>query len=340
LKSHPKILRVETGFVSSQNSECESSSAPLDYHIYAHIPRWWRKVEEFLRLDIYLALQAKLAESQYDIIWAASEKVGIPLSFMGLQKPLVVVVHHLESTLKAKFTRITRIAERWAGIGYISNEGKQFLINYLGIPKDSLFQYESANYLDKVAPAKMAPNGPIMSLGVAKRDYNTLITALSELPEYETELFVSSKFGDKLARRIRTHIPEWIHVTGFVPNDELMRRYQNTRFVVVSLEETTHTGAGINVILEAGAFGKAVIATKTGGMQTFVKNGETGILVPPYDVKAMREAIQKLWTQPDLAHQMGLAARRYVETHFNPETVNSNISAFLDKVYVDSQKNK
>jgi len=293
-----------------------------------------------LRLDIYLALRTKLIESQHDIIWAGSEKVGIPLSFMGIQKPLVVIAHHLESSMKARFARATGIAKRWAGIGYISNESKEFFINDLGVPTNRLFQYESAKYLHKAAIANTATDGPIMSVGVAKRDYITLISALAELEEYATELFVSSKFGDELATSIDTTIPAWVHLTGFIPEEELLRRYQRTRFVVVPLEKTTHNGAGINVVLEAGAFGKAVIATKTGGMPTFVKDGETGILVPPYDTKALRNAIQKLWTEPDLAYQMGLAGRRFIETHYNPEVVNSNISTFLDTIYVDSQRKK
>lgn len=339
MEKHPKILRVETGLISSLSIDGESSADNyLDYGVYTHVPRWWRRIEEALRLDIYLALRAKSLENQYDIIWAGSEKVGIPLSFMGVKKPLVVIAHHMESFLKAKLAQTTGIAQKWAGIGYISNESKEFFTNHLTIPANRLFQYESAKYLDKVTATEANTTGPIMSIGVAKRDYVTLISALAELEGYETELFVSSKFGDKLTGDLNIAIPAWVHFTNFVPESELFKYYQHARFVVIPLKKTTHNGAGISVALEASAFGKAVIATKTGGMSTFVKDGETGILVPPYDVEAWRKAIQKLWHEPDLAYQMGQAGRRYAESHFNPAKVNFNISAFMDKLYQDAQK--
>jgi glycosyltransferase involved in cell wall biosynthesis len=336
LEEQPKILKVETGWISESNSDADSSENILDYNIYDHIPCWWRRVEEFLRLDIYLAWRAKLVENQYDIIYAGSEKVGIPLSFFRLQKPLVVVAHHMESPMKAMFTRITGIARKWAGLGYISSKSRDFFINYLGVPADRLFLFESAKYLDRAVLSQTAPNGPIMSIGVAKRDYNTLITALSDLPECETELFVSSKFGNELRDSIGVPIPGWVHLADFLPEDELMKRYRNTPFVIIPLENTTHNGAGISILLEAWAFGKAVITTKTGGMDSFVKDGETGILVPPNDVEAMRNAICRLWTQPELARRMGLAGRSYIEKHFDPVDVDEKISVLLNKIYHDT----
>lgn len=68
-------------------------------------------------------------------------------------------------------------------------------------------------------------------------------------------------------------------------------------------------------------------------MESLIKNRETGILVPPYDANAMREAIQELWTNPSLAYQMGMAGRQFVETHYNPRIVSTNITAMLDKIY-------
>jgi glycosyltransferase involved in cell wall biosynthesis len=125
----------------------------------------------------------------------------------------------------------------------------------------------------------------------------------------------------------------------FVPEEELIRHYRCARFFVVPLKKTTHSGAGTNSVLEAGAFYKAVIATRTGGMETFIRDGKTGILVEPHDVKAMRAAIKKLWSQPDLSHQMGFNNRSYVEATFNPAVINSSIRQFIDTVFVESVSN-
>ena len=119
--------------------------------------------------------------------------------------------------------------------------------------------------------------------------------------------------------------------------EELLRRYHHARFVAVPLEDTTHSGAGINAVLEASALGKAVIATNTGGMRTFVKDGETGILVPPGDAGAWVDAIRLLWTQHQLANRIGEAGRRYIQARFSPAKVGSRIDSLLDRLYAQQR---
>lgn len=331
MRIHPTVLLVESGALTLLDTADWSRTLLLD--VRSRTPRWWLKIEEYLQLEIALGIQAKLAENRCDILWAGSEKVGIPLSFMQLRKPLVVVAHHMSSPAKAKFARILGIVNKWSGIGFLSDESREFFMNYFGVHPARLLQYESAKYLDRASSLTVSYDGPIMSVGVAKRDYATLIAALADLSGCETELFMSSKFGDQLKDKVGSLIPNWVRLMGWVSEEDLVDRYQRTRFVVVPLHNTTHGGAGINAVLEAAAFGKAVIATKTGGMPTFVRDGETGILVPPNDVAAWQNAIRKLWEQPRLAQRMGQAGRRYVESRFSPREVNSNISAFLDNQY-------
>jgi glycosyltransferase involved in cell wall biosynthesis len=335
MNKNPRILRVETGLVLRNGN---SDGDILDYHVYADIPRFWRQIEKLLRVDLYLAIRAKMVASRYDIIWAG-EKAGIPLSFMRLKQPLVVTTTHMTSPIKAMFARVTGIAKNWAAVGYLTPAEKEFFTDDLGLDQDSLFQCGSANYLHQVSSENMVTDGPIMGVGIAKRDYKTLIDALSHLPGYTTELFVSSRYGDTLKQKIRKSIPKWIYFPDFVPDDELIRRYQRSRFVVLPLQDTTQHCAGLSNVLEAWALSKAIIATKTREMESLVKNGETGILVPPYDVNAMREAIQELWANPNLAYQMGMAGRRFVETYYDPKIVDANIAAMLDRVYRESQSN-
>lgn len=83
-------------------------------------------------------------------------------------------------------------------------------------------------------------------------------------------------------------------------------------FVLPSLGE--HFG---RVLIEAMAMAKAVVATDTGGVPEIVVPGETGLLVPPGDAKAMAEAVLTLLEDPDRAGQMGRAGRRRAQAEFS-----------------------
>jgi glycosyltransferase involved in cell wall biosynthesis len=72
-----------------------------------------------------------------------------------------------------------------------------------------------------------------------------------------------------------------------------------------------------NVLLQAACFEKLVITTDIVGCQEIVQHGETGLLVPPKDVNALREAMLQLMADPARAHQMGQMARERIVSRYN-----------------------
>lgn len=73
------------------------------------------------------------------------------------------------------------------------------------------------------------------------------------------------------------------------------------------------------VLLEAAAFGKPVIATRTEGPGEIVREGETGMLVPPGDAAALAETLAVLAGSRNLRRKMGQAARQVVFEHFSAD---------------------
>ena len=65
------------------------------------------------------------------------------------------------------------------------------------------------------------------------------------------------------------------------------------------------------VCAEAMAHGRAVVATRVGGLD-LVRDGETGLLVEPGDRAALRAAIDRLLADPALRRRLGEAARNHV----------------------------
>ena len=67
-------------------------------------------------------------------------------------------------------------------------------------------------------------------------------------------------------------------------------------------------GYGV-VCAEAMAHGRPVVASAVGGLSDLVVDGETGLLVPPGDVAALRSALERLLGDPELRERLGRAAR-------------------------------
>lgn len=70
-------------------------------------------------------------------------------------------------------------------------------------------------------------------------------------------------------------------------------------------------------LIEAQAAGLPIVSTSTGGIPYIVKDGETGLLVPPGDDQAMARAALRLLWEPGLAARLTSAARESCLAQFS-----------------------
>lgn len=85
------------------------------------------------------------------------------------------------------------------------------------------------------------------------------------------------------------------------------------------------------VNIEAMAASKPVVAFAHGALPEIVESGGTGLLVPPYDVTNLAEAVMNLLESPERRIEMGLAGRRRVEQQFTIQQTAVHISTILQK---------
>lgn len=71
-----------------------------------------------------------------------------------------------------------------------------------------------------------------------------------------------------------------------------------------------------NALLEAMVSGLPVIAAAVGGVSEIVTDGETGLIIPPEDPKALAKAITRLLADEGLAGRLGRSARASVQCEF------------------------
>ena len=74
-------------------------------------------------------------------------------------------------------------------------------------------------------------------------------------------------------------------------------------------------------LLEAAACGRPMVAADVSGCREIVKDGVTGLLVPPGDAEGLADALERLARDPDLRRRLGAAARDLVEREFSEEAV-------------------
>jgi glycosyltransferase involved in cell wall biosynthesis len=100
---------------------------------------------------------------------------------------------------------------------------------------------------------------------------------------------------------------------GFIAHDELGGFYERAAVVAVP---SHREGFGV-VCAEAMAHGRPVVAAAVGGLLDLVVDEETGLLVQPGDVGALRAALQRLLDDEELRRRLGAAGRERVREHFS-----------------------
>jgi glycosyltransferase involved in cell wall biosynthesis len=119
--------------------------------------------------------------------------------------------------------------------------------------------------------------------------------------------------------------------TTYVPATDLRERYARSQVVAIALKPNLHV-SGMTAILEAMACERPVVVARTPGMETYVQDDKTGILVPPGDPEAMAQAIAELLRDPERRREMGEAGRRLVLESFTTDSLNESLAAYAREV--------
>lgn len=126
------------------------------------------------------------------------------------------------------------------------------------------------------------------------------------------------------AARDRLGLGDSVTFAGFVPDEDLSALY-------AACDLYAHAGLAESFglsILEAAAVGLPVVAVAEGGPLEIVRDGETGLLVPP-TAAALAEGIAAVARDPAAARAMGERARRDVLARYSWE---AGAAALLDVV--------
>jgi L-malate glycosyltransferase len=215
---------------------------------------------------------------QVDVFIAASEAIREVLVQDGISRGQIVVVH--DGIDVAKIGRLPAVdirAEFWLPHGAP-------VVASVG----ALVPHKGHKYLIEAMPH-----------------------VLRQVPDAHVVIFGEGELRSPLERQIKElHVEKHVLLAGFRP-DVLQLMKTADCFVMSSVTE----GLG-STVLDAMAMKLAVVGTRAGGIPEAIREGTTGLLVPPAHSEDLAAAMVRLLKDHALRTRMGEAGLTHVTKHF------------------------
>jgi len=157
------------------------------------------------------------------------------------------------------------------------------------------------------------------------RDHALLVRAVSRLAERRrgVRLELASHHPVDVPAEIGTRHPRLDHPA-------MRTLYGRASVVVVAVRHNLHL-SGLTTILEAMACGRPVVATATPGMDHYIRDGETGLLVDA-DPSSIADAVAGLLQEPERARELGRRGREVLERNFTTAHLSAGLAELLDRL--------
>lgn len=128
---------------------------------------------------------------------------------------------------------------------------------------------------------------------------------------------------------LRPLSPFVVHRTLSV--EELKDEYAKASVVVVPLDTRTglNNAMGISALYEALAMGKAIIATKTEAMESYITDGVNGLLVKEGSLEEMRGALSRVLSDSVFREHLERGARAYAEAHLDADECTKRLADYF-----------
>ena len=277
-------------------------------------------------LDPWRAMSVLLFQRRADLVVSVMEGPAAPLFLLrrlfGFGVPVV-----LWDIAPAENWRLRKrlqdfVGTRTAGVMALTASQIPYIASRWS-PKLPVMVIGSLIDTNFLHPSSGADGDYIFSVGQDRgRDYATLLQAMQGVP-VELKLRTSRSLppGTDQMRNVTV-------LREMVAECALRDLYAGCRFVVAPLSETANAN-GVSTIQEAGAMGKALVVTDNPAIRDFIVPDETCLMVPCRDAVAMRGAILRLSSDPELCERLGRNARRFVEETGSPAVYAGRFGAAL-----------
>ena len=314
------------------------------------IPKWQGKIEKSDGITVYRIPALKLIDSyritsginfipgkffnfmqNYDIIHFHEFELSFPFFSFLIKKPKIIHLHGISYDF-LKMHHISRFLLKHLAHVYISiskQMTKELIM--LGIPKNKIVYLPNSVNVELFKPSKQKEDNMLLFVGrISKgKGLHVLIRSLQYLKRPVRLVIIGPPDQDRtyyrqilnLIRKENRKGKHEIKHLGSMDQTEVIEWYQKASICILP-----SFGEGFPVtVLEALACETPVIATPVGGVPEVVKNGQTGVLVPPNEPIILAKVMERLLENDDVRFCMGRKGRELVIKWYSLERAASKL---------------
>jgi glycosyltransferase involved in cell wall biosynthesis len=347
-------LKGEKPRVDVMEMEARFGATLFDYVWFFRVEKWdWlgrliaAYARRYGRWSELLALRSVWKLREYEVVYVTGEDIGLPLASLfrlfGFRRPKLVVrmeqpiVGRTESRRRLSRAFLRFALPRIDTILCRTRAHASYLRHNFDLSKTEV--YFSPETTDTAFFNPAAPSIPVQSLnsipkpyfvsaGLEMRDYETLISAVRGLPV--TALICAGSPWARIHYRPSSDLPENVLVRSF-SQLEMRELYRSAAFVALPIKPTQRA-CGMNVILEAWSMGRAVIASRTEGLLSYIQDQTTGYFVTPGNALELRQAILHLLENPAEAQRLGENGYQEVRRELCLERYLERVAGTIERV--------
>jgi glycosyltransferase involved in cell wall biosynthesis len=194
-----------------------------------------------------------------------------------------------------------------------------------------------SRFRPRPAPADGTPRLLAVGRLVEKKGFHVLVEAAARLKSpFRLRIVGEGTERGRLRDLIEAHeLSDRVTLDGALTHAELPAAYADSHAVVVpSVEDRTGDRDGLpNVVLEAMACARPVVASEISAVGSAVTHEETGLLVPPADAAALAAALERLADARPLRERLGRNGRARVERDYEVGRCANRLCELLGDVY-------
>jgi glycosyltransferase involved in cell wall biosynthesis len=195
--------------------------------------------------------------------------------------------------------------------------------------------------LQRFKPQPFPSASPLRLLAVGrlvpKKGFDVLVEAVAQLTfPFKLRIVGEGPEEEKLKRLVaRFKLENCVTLCGGKTHRDLPAEYSEAHAVVVPsvVDETGDRDGLPNVVLEAMASRRPVVASDVGAIGSAVTQGETGVLLPPGDRFALASALEGIVRHPLICEQLGRNGRKRVESDYEVGRCTDRFYQLLEDAY-------